>query len=333
MRRLFLFISVLVYFPWTSANLSQSECPKSDLSSCFGINRENGNADWCWANTAADLIGCFQKVGPLNRISTLDVAAAQLSIDSNTLQSTIASIGNHDLSASTHFYHEQIKEDRKQLQFRPLRSNFNSVLASIVGYQKRSGYCLEKDFAIDIKPTNPSYISEYLNAMVGKPSTFLTQLKIKNDCDPLASIDDLNSFTYFLNSELRDKIEEDLMQNCKPRKKMKPMLPIYYSFSGTQQDISQVLIENLRKGVPSAIGYDLNLLREKKYSNIATHAGTVIASRWSHGHCEFRVRDGNGADCTIYPKRLRQKCSLGNIWLSENELNSSVENITWIASP
>ena len=328
------FLSILLLTSICRAQNSIEECPKGNFTKDFGDIRGSGGAEWCWANTAADLIGYAQGVKPPSRISALDVAISNLTISPLGIEKTINSLNTVGMNSSRiPWYQGQIASSQDLLKTFPLHKVIGLPSTALLSYQSRKGYCLEHQLKIDSSSSN-SYIAQYIQSVSVK-----VRPRFLEDCKntSLNPIKDLQSFNFELNKRILAQIEDEIDEQCRPRTSMKPMLPSTVDLSADpmKRTATDFIKLGLNNGLPIAIGFDSNLLLGGSYSKTANHVGIITEARFNSktNRCEYRLRDSNGSDCNIYRKEIRNACDNGYIWLSPDEINNSTAMIMAVDKP
>ncbi len=83
--------------------------------------------------------------------------------------------------------------------------------------------------------------------------------------------------------------------------------------------------ESLERGYPVDYIYAPQVFYKNKNAT-SLHANTIVARRWNQkkNHCEFKIRDSQGKDCSIYKKRIECIKEEGSFWISDRELYNSI---------
>jgi hypothetical protein len=320
----------LICFGQTSGEV----CSTGNFTKDFGAVRNSGGAEWCWANTAADLIGYAQGIKPPERISTIDVAVSNLTISSDVIEQTIKRLKTVDMKESRiPWYKNQIASSQDLMKSFPLREIVGVSSTALLSYQSRKGFCLERNLESTQASSN-SYIADYIETVRDR----IGPEEIQNCANASPSaIKNIQKFNLALNSKILTQIEKDLEKQCEPRSPMRPMLPstVVLNADPLKRSATDFLKLGLNNGLPLAIVFDHHVLTGGSYSKAATHVGIVTESRLdpASGLCEYRLRDSNGADCHIYREALRNKCDKGHIWLTSQEINDSTEMLMAVDKP
>lgn len=333
MMRFFLVIFTLL--PIAGFALETPEdCPKGNFTSNFGSVRGSGGAEWCWANTAADLIGYAQGIKPPDRISAIDVATSNLTISPEETESTVKSLGPAGMNSNRiGWYQNQIGATQDLMKSYSVNKATGLPSTALLSYQSRKGFCLEKNLKVDYSSTN-SYIADYIKSIAARVGG--KNIEKCSDRSPNA-VNNVQNFNLELNRKILSEIEFDLEAQCNPRTPMKPMLPSTVDLSADplKRSATDFIKLGLNNGLPIAIAFDSNLLTKDSYSKEYDHTGIITESRFSKdsGRCEYRLRDSNGSDCSIYREALRKKCDKGYIWLTGDEINDSTGIIMAVDKP
>ena len=63
---------------------------------------------------------------------------------------------------------------------------------------------------------------------------------------------------------------------------------------------------------------------------VADHASIVIGRRKVGGSCQYRVQDNTGEYCVRMRPGIRERCDLGRVWLTEQELTRTLYSVTYL---
>jgi hypothetical protein len=83
----------------------------------------------------------------------------------------------------------------------------------------------------------------------------------------------------------------------------------------------------LDHGRVPAVGYSWYVLEERDPKDpdlAAGHSSVVIAGRRSGSACQYQVQDNTGEYCSLMREGIGERCELGRIWLTEDELKRSL---------
>lgn len=299
------------------------DCPTENLTSSFGAARGHGGAEWCWANAVSDLIGYYQGVKPPDRISAVDVGISYFNSNQDSLAKGIG-IPTQYLPQEYKDFLLKIQEKMKDKYIDEIQGS--PVLATYA-YQGRPGYCLEKNISLDYSDQK-SYITEYINSLnvqINRGHVF----NCITETDPTKK---LQNFRLEMNKQLLSQMDRDLETQCKPRTPMKPMnsFRVDLNTDSLKRKATDIIKTKLKARVPVGIAFDSDLLFKNDYGNRANHIVIVTESQLVNGQCQYRVRDAQGTDCSIYRNSIQARCENGNIWLTSDEINKSTEYLMGI---
>jgi hypothetical protein len=138
---------------------------------------------------------------------------------------------------------------------------------------------------------------------------------------------------------------------CRRRPLPVPLLPISYRVVTHEAAFMQLLKEGhppsasqvdrmfsmidyaLDHGRVPAVGYSwyvLGVPDPKETDLVADHSSVVIARRRVRSTCQYQVQDNTGEYCSRMREGIRERCELGRIWLTEDELKRTLYSVTYL---
>jgi len=130
-----------------------------------------------------------------------------------------------------------------------------------------------------------------------------------------------------------------------------PLLPVSFRVAKNEAAFLQMLDEKrspsgadvahmfamidyaLDHGRAPAVGYSWFVLEDAKpddFDPVADHSSIVIGRRKRGGVCQYRVQDNTGEYCAHMRPGIRERCELGRIWLTEQELERTLYSVTYL---
>ena len=94
--------------------------------------------------------------------------------------------------------------------------------------------------------------------------------------------------------------------------------------------------EQLEMGRLVGLDYDSRILKDSSTPRLSLselHTSSLLGRRWNetNNSCEFLVRDSHGTDCSVRYDR-RYDCEAGNLWLGESFIYRSMTSIVYMLS-
>lgn len=130
-----------------------------------------------------------------------------------------------------------------------------------------------------------------------------------------------------------------------------PLLPVSFRVAKNEAAFLQMLDEKrapgraevsrmfamidyaLDHGRAPAVGYSWFVLEDAKpddFDPVADHSSIVIGRRKRGGVCHYRIQDNTGEYCAHMRSGIRERCALGRIWLTEQELARTLYSVTYL---
>ena len=128
-----------------------------------------------------------------------------------------------------------------------------------------------------------------------------------------------------------------------------PLLPVSYRFAQDQEEfLSMEITPSLRKKQAKildmanyaldnnrhpVVGYSYYILQPRASDDpdrFADHSSAVIARKKEGNTCYYMVEDNSGETCFRFHPHIRERCVLGRVWLSEDELKGAVYSVIYL---
>ncbi len=354
---------------WANA-VTESDCEDRDFSARLGPVRNQTVSSWCWAFSAADLIGFYQNID--KQVSAVDIALSALTISSEGLGNAIAAVGSWE------YYWNQVEDkdmptlvngatERMHRDFAGLRlQDRSSGTDEISAYNRRGRACLESEVSSqpprafrEDKSTSPSpetisgnemaFLDRKLEALGDHSVTAYFQpdrlLELLMTCPREEGLlePQLGFFESF-NQKVLANVDIAVQARCKVGPPVKPMQVQSESFDSTRKrrnkgeppNAAETMARWLRAGTPMQIGYSADFLNDENWlpntAHFPNHASVIVGMHWNKDtkSCDFKLRNSWGAECAGYALRFRGRCEGGNLWITESEANAITSRLTRI---
>jgi hypothetical protein len=140
-------------------------------------------------------------------------------------------------------------------------------------------------------------------------------------------------------------------RQCRRRPLPVPLLPVNYRVATNQASFMQLLEEgrppsdaqvdrmfsmidySLDHNRAPAVGYSWYVLEKRDPNDmdlVADHSSVIIGRRRVGETCQYRVQDNTGEYCAPMREGIRDRCELGRIWLTEDELKRTLYSVTYL---
>lgn len=357
------FLSCLLIF--TVLNQASAEpvprdrCQATDYSPRLGPVREQLGTEWCWAMTAADLIGFQQGITPGRQVAVVDVALAGLNMTPQRMKDSAAATGDFPtyIMARDEADEKVVSDLRKRgLQ---IAGRQGWSMTGALAYNGRERVCYESELAsqppMAFKPDarkrpflpkvenehgfskrrsarQGGFIEELLKSM-GDRSADLSTLsaleRIRQTCvrDGVPEYQAFSTFLEEFNQVVLAEVEKEAMSKCQKGPPVKPMSGEVADFArGENSQASATAAKWLLDGSPFGIAMPTAFLEkgwDAKKSVKGWHETVLAGMRWNEetSSCDFKIRNSYGTDCSTYREELQARCEGGNLWVTEKELN------------
>lgn len=295
-----------IYAPDTSANIPEKSCTEIRIDTInMPDNRHQGNLNWCFAYTSADLLSFHEGL----KVSAYDIA-----------------LQNHNNEEIRQLALEQNIKDFSQAGGWPLYA----MLAVTSG---NKGVCHE----IETNYTNGDWekLSHIFSEFSGPDKDFITVLCDNKlyDAIPFRGISpDIIDVINELSGD--SKMTAFLDVSCH-RHQLKNKYSLY-SLTNEKYDRLKLMgnIDGLlKKGLPISIGYAGELIDNgvNYIGKKSNHASTVIGRKFNKesGQCEYLLRNswGAGGKCQ---RTSSIKCENGNFWVPRTALKNNLFEVMWM---
>lgn len=350
-----------------SAPVPKEKCESLDYSRRLGPVREQVGTEWCWAMTAADLIGFQQGITPDKQVAVIDVALAGLNMNEQRLMLAGAATGSLPTYMLAREEAEGLTHNFQRKRGLRLVRRQGWSLVGTLAYNGRERVCLESElpsqpatpFRVDKKPRPllPELPDPLRRSQRRTTDQEFIEMQLKQLGDNSADFSSLSSWQRLaqscvnegvpeflaystileeLNQVILASVDKEAQSRCKRGPSVRPMKGEVADFQRGEKSLaSEKTAEWLRDGAPIGISLPTEFLEPgwKDSRNIKKWHETVLAGmRWNEetGSCDFKLRNSYGTDCSEYRDELKPRCEGGNIWLTEAELNGTARFATRI---
>ncbi len=325
-------------------NPYRSEESKEELRKLFSSPRSQGDKDWCYAFTAADLLSAEIGIS----VSAMHMAALYNNREYN------------DPDVFT-FIGRSIKEILESFPDKEKELYEGGIIRNALEYAVQNGkICKQSDMPFN----SNSGLNKILSHI--EATEFINHLnRIKNDinnktksfeeaCTELQNLfqNPIIEFSNFLNEtisaeraahillseNLNTSFEKFIAESCGNNQ-----IPVDHQLtvhSHRNIDLAgnrlffQKLNEIMDRGKLVGIKYNPNYTNKNQHFN-PSHASVIIARRWNSKKqiCEFKIRDSREKNsCGLYKESIECDNEEGAFWISDEDLIKMTQKFTWIES-
>lgn len=298
-------------------NVGAKDCAPVDLRSRFGEVRDQDSVGWCYAFTAADLIGFKTGI----TVSAADVAA----VYSSEMKTSIWK----------RFFSREGEVDRQ---------GGDEFFA--VDHMRKIGVCKESDFPSEYFAENKdtkNFVEilekaseknrvRYLTAGIMPVQTLTSKNYADARCDPFSSFaisqTQLSNIKHVVDRTLPSRAFYDLASKSCEGKRISIDVPNleFAEFSVNKPiAVTSFMDEKLNLGLPVAISWSTDLAQGRRPARRKpAHASTVVGRRLNptSKRCEYLIRNSWGKSCA-YVREL--ECEDGNVWVTREMAHQMVE--------
>lgn len=326
-------------------SLSEKECVSIDLADQFGRVRNQGGSSTCVLQVAADLIGYSQKLSSDEQISAIDVGVNFATAPIKKIKDEIKKIDVPEVQERMDQLVQTMEKDRlKNREKDPAEriQEAGSAERAIFSYNVRGGYCTETQLPSqtwDSAKINPDFLPEKMESLAKREpvqtegNTGCQKCSAKLEKIPADKFAPQNAKVF---DEALLRIDSKIEKICSPRKALAPVTVENIPFkSGPQGDGARTIAENLRQRQPVGIGYNSTFLEKGiVQGHTANHTSIVVGMKWdaTKKTCLMKIRNSFGESCEPYHPSIRKDCDKGNIWVSEETLNKTLEELLIVLS-
>jgi hypothetical protein len=306
----------------------ENQCAPLDLrNSTLGEVRNQGQLSWCYAFSAADMLG--HAFDQKERISAADIAL------------------NYNETAAGKFvrwlnFNLLDRKSRSQMSVIPHETGFNKV-ALMAAMQE--GYCPESVFPSEnwtlVYPGASGLVEKTLPLKVALTEIGkLHQQRARLAPDNLPfypKLKHLNpkNFSELLKSPSQMLLYRNLRNIVCQKDRMEFSHRWKVKMSLRHPNIFGRINEQLQLGRLVAIDYDARILESQSHQGIKLselHTTSIVARRWNEqkNSCEYLIRDSHGRQCRRYDPSY--DCENGQVWLDESVLYPSMTSMVYMLS-
>lgn len=342
--------SLFLLLPFlAAAAVPKDSCQDVDYSPKLGLIRNQESSDWCWASSAADLVGFAQGLPANQQVSVVDMALTGMTTTEMTLLKAAETTGDWTTYLAARSEGPHITENEARKNGLRLHERQGWSLTAAIAYNQKPRVCLESD--IPSAPPTPfrrgaanrpgailsederSFIEEQLRSL-GDGSQELSKVdkvqRILSTCvRPDAPVfQRYSDFFQEFNRAVLGFVAENAQKSCKHGPAVRPMTAEVADFNrGKDSPGAAKAAEWLSTG-PLAVSLPSQLLNPgwNPSARVSKWHETVISGRrWNEksGGCEFKLRNSYGPGCGRYSETFRARCEGGYVWLTEAELRDN----------
>lgn len=322
-------------------------CEFKDFSAKLGPVRNQGSRGWCFAFTAADLLGYKLGITPAEQISAFDVASAQFfGKDLEGYRAGIAKAPDGLVKTyMTRRLANLTGESGKPADCTGVyQAETGSLFSAISSYQSRSGYCMESvlpSMAGDQTDIGPAF--QYLNSQITDMVNNMNRERFgASQCNVSVHQLTLKSAEHTplwcsMNSIAQSMVETKIGQICASRT---PFPSMNVSSFGSKDQPGRKMFDQLdgliEKEIPVALSFDAcflmmdNCTGEGDYEHMVSIVGHRPSS--TPGECEYKIRNSWGTDCSGYNEEFRANCKNepGYVWLTESQIRANLTEFSYL---
>ncbi len=319
------------------------DCRPVDYRKELGPPRDQGDASWCYAFAAADLVTQATKV----RVSPYDLATSTMLGDINKLKS------NAQVATFLTENPELLKNigiGRREDPAAKLPHNFLDVdrgIFSVGGWEDQAVlFANVKGLCLDEKLPEQLMLEDFLKT-IREAAWKELELACKENrqAPPISEIK--NNFTRIMAHLFQSWIDD----KCQPRVKFdKPILPrtllqassvrkyrMKFPKKAQMEASRRVVFRNINEALDQgkvlSIGFSANEITdpdEDEKDKHGDHAAVIAARKKINGVCHYFLRNSFGKDCD-YKKKFQSRCEKneGGIWIKETDL-TTVYSVTTV---
>lgn len=331
------FLIIIFFFVFTSiswSRISQSECRRVDVDeSSMGPIRDQGFSAICFAFVAADLMShdLGQRVSPLATAINHHRYMAQLfpegsSLGDNARESLRTDQGSGSTANAIAAAHNfSVCTDQS---IRSHVAGFWDNQGKIeIGYMNELQAALEQMNSLQLLPENEC------NQRTTALTSIFGHQNVNQNLDILRTISPSDRWSRLVDENCQ-KIQTLDSGTISSRKRYVRLSRL----SGPESLASVQMNSSLSQGRPISIGYNYSELIQSRGAVSASaaretdHASIIVGRNWnvSKRVCEYKIRNSHGSSCEP-PLTEKYRCQGGYFYLDENQLNSVVQTVTWIA--
>ncbi len=320
----FLFIAFLIpSLCLAFSKTKQQDCSSIDLKNeALGATRNQKNVAWCYAFSAADMLGYHYH--PSEPISAADVAIAY---------------NETGLGKLVRWFNVKIinsKDD--ELKRVAHQTGFNKVALT---HYMSEGWCPESVFPSEawtkISQDNKmeqiplaqamleiSSLHDIRSSLTAANLPFYYQFK-NVDAEKFISLLQTKSLSGFYSSLRRQVCQNDRLAFSEKRP-----VKMIVKHPGIFRNLSR----QLELGNPVGLDYDSRILENSSHRGLKIselHTSMIVGRRWNTKAktCEFQIRNSWGQDCSQRYDSTYE-CHEGHLWLPESNIYPSMTSLVYI---
>lgn len=309
----------------------------------MGKIRNQGESQFCYAFTAADLLSEAIGISPEKQISAFDLGARYINMSDTQMKAAKNQI-NHVVVKPQENWRYEFGSSFSGI---PLSDRVGGFTATAVAQTLQKPICLESEVPSEDSSNEYQDAKVFINDLMLRslkpPASKNNQSSCQNcQYDTSRQLENFRNMIEAINDYTAQRILQQSSRLCRNPIQIPGKIKIHrktyvrrhVTTQGTTLLDHDLLIRDdisklLASGRPVAIDFDSCVTQTCPEGQRAVHAATVVGQRSNGEKCEFLVRDSYGPGCN---KKLRTdlKCEEGHYWISSEQLTSSTISINWV---
>jgi hypothetical protein len=337
------FLLFLFFIPYSSAH-AKDACSTVDYSHDLGPIRDQGDKDWCYAFTAADMMTQKLRLADPIKFANEQISAADVAYQyyRNPINASFVP----DLDAD--YTPEQlVQREQEKLRIRDtgIKKNatfdtFNSgyIDLAIHAYKNNAvGVCTEADLPSTkgvtgdlVRAVNDKF-SKLLRVCQGKPTNEEALAALRNRCWDEAIQSECHRQKIGIQKLVHSADGIDGSSNPDGS------FTFFTQKNGVRTESTAEVQQTLREAVDEGlnlgriVGIDISpafLMNDKAKANLlkqhARHSLSIVSRTEVNGQCYYKLRNSWGPTCERYNAKFKDRCVGGQIWVTPQELSPNM---------
>lgn len=328
---------------------ASEECRPIDRRAELPPVRDQGMTNWCYAFTAADLVGhrTGQSVSAFDialnynqRINQRSIAEAILPPDLEQRETSEESPkGSSETAEPTSAFIGLMQRiGRAYESLRGVFEREGGMTGDAINFTGWNGFCLESELSsnsyeaislqtLNIAITSLQEASENLMTRNGATDVAYSFCEehyvLMATYLPGVMISDITQAIEFMNVD--DFFRQQAQDRCQNRFSFEEEAQTIHTSNMEGGEPTRRLDSVLNSGQIAGIEYDMALIgrTDQRFD----HASSVVGRRWDEENqmCQYLIRNSWGERCDYYPEGM--DCENGNFWVNRTALNDHLKNI------
>jgi hypothetical protein len=342
MKNLMALLPILFFSLYAQAR--DLDCQPVDYRSQLGAIRDQGNNNWCYGYTAADMLTQRLRVENPEKFKDLQVSALDMTFQFYNGLTPDPESPKFPGFWSGRIYNRALIDANTKRQEKILHPYFDLHDSGYIDKALQiyaftnPGICWEKDL-----PATHGLTLDLVNEVNALYSALAAQYPNGN-----LENDDLNKLRNLSWSRMIEKhcgvrtsvalkttvITFDALMTWQI-KNADGSFHFYYDDPSRRSGednppaeatsyIRSRLFSNINQGLDLGrivgIDYSPKLFRPPGVEDAELHASSIVARQESGGQCRYLIRNSWGSDCGKYNEKFKTRCSEGEIWVTQDEL-------------